>query len=57
MEPTKMKSFFTEWELRNQNPYAVTPGDMEPIDRWQHLSQEDLKLLRGMKIETGNQLG
>jgi len=40
------------WALRNKNPYAVTPGDMEPIDRWQHLTEEDLKLLRGLKIET-----
>jgi len=45
------------WALRNLNPYAVTPGDMEPINRWEHLSEEDLKLLRGMKIEAGNQLG
>jgi len=56
-EPTKMKSFFVEWELRNQNPYAVTLGDMEPINRWEHLTDEDVKFLRGLKIETGNQLG
>ena len=45
------------WEAMQRNPYAVTPGDMEPVDRWKHLTEEDLKLLRGLKIEAGNQLG
>jgi hypothetical protein len=48
------ESEIEELALRNQNPYAVTLGDMEPHGPKHelNLTDEDVKFLKGLNIET-----